>query len=95
MRPGDDVAPLPRRRCVRKEDRAGDGDCLVVEAGRAIEDAIGLGVGERAADLRPYPQDVARFGGADLGAETSPSETPVPASAGRAAVANIAIAQKR
>ena len=70
VRPGDDVAPSVRCRSGRIDDRAGHGDRLAVEAGRAIDDAEGLGVGRRAADLRVDVED-----GAGLARRISASET--------------------
>ncbi len=66
MRPGDDVALHPRRRRIGKQHRAGDGDGLAVHSRRAIDDAVGAGVVDRAADLRPHAQDGTGLGGDDL-----------------------------
>jgi hypothetical protein len=66
MRPGNDVAALARRPTGRKDDGAGNRDRLAAGTGRAIEDAVGLGVGAGAADLRVDAQDVTGFSRANI-----------------------------
>ncbi len=66
VRPSDDVALSTRRGFFPEQHRAGHGDGLAVEPRRAVEDAIGRGVLDRAAYLRPHAQDGARLGGGDL-----------------------------